>query len=131
MSLKIPKMELAWLQPVGSMGRQSFELSSTPCIGMPGNGLHFNRSLDISSMVLWYVAPKVHIISHKNKQANLWNKKYSWIHLSPQRQGMRIQLAATGGGKFENLPHKQVKKKKKNRNTFAGELKLQETAWTI
>lgn len=79
-------------------------------------------------MALWYVAPKVHIISHKNKQANLWNKKYLLIHLSPQRQGMRIQLAATGGGKFENLPHKQVKK---NWNTFAGELKLQETAWTI
>lgn len=91
---------------------------------MPWKGLHFNRGLDISSTALRYLAPKVHIISHKNKHCNPWHKKYMLVHLSPKWHRTGMPRAATEGWKFQKLPQKQVKKKKPK--LLMGGLKVQE-----
>lgn len=107
----------------GAWAVESFQMSLLSCMDMPWKGLHFNRGLDISSMALWYVAPKVHIISHKNKHCNPWHKEYMLVHLSPKWHRMGMQHAATEGWKFQKLPQKQVEKKAK---LLMGDLKVQE-----
>lgn len=76
---------------------------------MPWKGLHFNRSLDISSTVLRYVAPKVHIISHKNKQSNLWHKKYTRV---PSDREWEYSLLPLEGGNLKTCHISKFKKTK-------------------